>query len=106
MTSRAHKRCRVHSVASSVRTTLLQTREGCCGHGDGACVIDSVIGSSQERWQHVKGLDRGHERQRGGSEEDLTSAQRLQGRLDDGMEALGKFLAGNLWNGLFIGESH
>jgi hypothetical protein len=41
---------------------------------DGACMIDGVTGSSRGRWWCVKGLNRGRERRRGGSVEDLTMA--------------------------------
>jgi hypothetical protein len=79
--------CRVQNVAGSGRMTVLWAREWHCGLGDGSYVVDGVTHSGQRRWQCVKGLDHGRERQRGCFEEGLTMAQRLQGGLDDDAEA-------------------
>jgi hypothetical protein len=67
----------------SGRTMLLQAQERRRGLGDGACVVDDITGLSRGRWRHVKGLDCGRERWRGGSGENLMTA-RLQGGLNDG----------------------
>jgi hypothetical protein len=79
----AQEGCRVHNVAGSGRMTLLQAREWRRGLGDGACLVDGIIGPSRGRWQCVKGLDHGQERRCRGSEEDLTMAWRRQRGLDD-----------------------
>jgi hypothetical protein len=91
---RARERHGVHIVTGSERTTLLCVREWRRGLRDGACMVDSVTGSGRGRWWRVKGLDRGRERQHG---EDSTTAQRLQGRLDDGTKAPGRT---RRWHGL------
>jgi hypothetical protein len=67
------------------RTTLLWAQERRHRLGDSACVVGGVIGSGRGRWWHVKGLDRGRERRRGGSGEDSTTAWRLQGGFNNEM---------------------
>jgi hypothetical protein len=62
---------------------LLWARKWHRGLGDDACVVDDIADSGRGRWQRFKGLDRGWERRRRGSEEDSMMAQRLQGGLND-----------------------
>jgi hypothetical protein len=44
----------VHSVAGSVRTTLLRAQKWRRVLGDEACVVDGVTGSGQGRWRGVR----------------------------------------------------
>jgi hypothetical protein len=83
----------VHSIVGSVRTRLLQAWERRRGLGDATCVVDGVTSSGRGRWRCVKGLDRGWEGWRGGSEEDSTMA-RAPGR-SMMARAPENFLAGN-----------
>jgi hypothetical protein len=76
--SQAWERRGVHSVTVLGRTTFSWAQEQHRKLGDG------ITGSGQGRWRRVKGLDRGQERRRGGSEEDSTMAWRLRGGLNDG----------------------
>jgi hypothetical protein len=84
MASWAQERCWVNSVTGSGRITLLRAQERHERLGEGACVVDDVTSSGRGRWRRVKGLDRGRERWRGGSGEDLTTAWMLQGGLGVG----------------------
>jgi hypothetical protein len=45
----------VHNTVGSGRSTLLHARERRRGLGDGACMVDDIIGSGQGRWQCVRG---------------------------------------------------
>jgi hypothetical protein len=56
---------------------LLRAQEWHHGLGDDVCVVDGITGSGRGSWWDVKGLDRGQERRRGGSEGDSMAAWRL-----------------------------
>jgi hypothetical protein len=58
-------------------------------------MVDGVTGSGQGRWQRVKGLDRGQERRRRGSREDLTMVRRAK-EVDDGTSSRENF-DGKVW---------
>jgi hypothetical protein len=44
----------VYNIVGSGRMTLLQDREWCHGHGDGACVVDIITGLGRGRWRRVR----------------------------------------------------
>jgi hypothetical protein len=79
----------VNGVVGSGRPTLLWAQLRSRGLGDGACVVDGITGSGQGRWWHVKELNRGRERRRGGSGENSTT---VGGFKEDSMmaQALGR----------------
>jgi hypothetical protein len=58
-------------------------------------MVDGVTGSGQGRWQRVKGLDRGQERRRRGSREDLTMVRRAE-EVDDVMSSR-EIFDGKVW---------
>jgi hypothetical protein len=75
----AQERRRVHNIAGSGRAMLLQAREWHHRLRDEACVVDGATSLGWQRWQCV--------RLRPWSG---TMVQRLQGGLNDGMEAPGR----------------